>query len=168
MRRYIYALVMVCVLAIPSFAQVDQGRIAGTVKDQSGAVIPGVTITVKNDRTGETRETLSGERGDYLVVALRPSTYTVTANLQAFAPAEVTGVQLNVGQTATIDLTLKPAGVTQELTISADAAEVRVETTTATMGANVDTREVESLPINGRQLSQLYLQAPGAQNTGNG
>src|SRR5262245_19663681 len=159
---------MVCVLATPSFAQVDQGRIAGTVKDQSGAVIPGVTITVKNDRTGETRETLSGERGDYLVVALRPSTYTVTANLQAFAPAEVTGVQLNVGQTATIDLTLKPAGVTQELTISADAAEVRVEATTATMGANVDTREVESRPINGRQLSQLYLQAPGAQNTGNG
>jgi len=55
-----------------------------------------------------------------------------------------------------------------ELTVSADAAEVRVETSTATMGANVDTREVASLPINGRQLSQLYLQAPGAQNTGNG
>ena len=111
---------------------------------------------------------LSGEKGDYQIVALRPSTYTVTAMLPAFANAEVVGVQLNVGQVATIDLTLKPAGVTQELTVSADAAEVRVETSTATMGANVDTREVASLPINGRQLSQLYLQAPGAQNTGNG
>ena len=168
MRGYICALVVVCVLATPSLAQVDQGRIAGTVKDQTGAVLPGVMITVKNDRTGEVREALSGERGDYLVVALRPSTYTITAMLPAFANAEVTGVQLNVGQTATIDLMLKPAGVTQELTVSADSAEVRVETSSATMGANVDTREVASLPINGRQLSQLYLQAPGAQNTGNG
>src|SRR5262249_17711588 len=58
--------------------------------------------------------------------------------------------------------------VSQELTISVDAAEVHVETSSASLGANVDTREVAQLPINGRQLSQLYLQAPGAQNTGNG
>ena len=168
LRRYIYALVMVCVLAMPSFAQVDQGRIAGTVKDQTGAVIPGVMITVKNERTSEERTALSGDRGDYLVVALRPSTYTVSAMLTGFATTELTGLQLTVGQTLTLDLVIKPAGVTQELTVSADSAEVRVETSSATMGANVDTREVESLPINGRQLSQLYLQAPGAQNTGNG
>jgi hypothetical protein len=168
LKAYICAFVLLCALVVPCFAQVDQGRIAGTVKDQSGAVIPGVTVTVKNGRTGEERTALSGEKGEYLVVALRPSTYTVTATLPAFANTEVTAVQLNVGQTATIDLLMKPAGVAQELTVSADAAEVRVEISTATMGANVDTREVASLPINGRQLSQLYLQAPGAQNTGNG
>src|SRR5215510_12141031 len=159
---------MVCVLTIPSFAQVDQGRIAGTVKDQTGAVIPGVMITIKNERTGEERTALSGDRGDYLVVALKPSTYTVSAELTGFATTELTGLQLTVGQTLTLDLVIKPAGVTQEVTVSADSAEVRVETSSAAMGANVDTREVASLPINGRQLSQLYLQAPGAQNTGNG
>ena len=161
-------LAIICAMAVPSLAQVDQGRIAGTVKDQTGAVIPGVEIIVKNDRTGEQRSAVTAERGDYLVVALKPSSYTVTAALQGFAKAEVTGLQLIVGQTLTLDLVMKPAGVSQELTVSADAAEVRVETSSAAMGANVDTREVAELPINGRQLSQLYLQAPGAQNTGNG
>src|SRR5262249_40395746 len=151
LRGFISALVMVCVLAIPSMAQVDQGRIAGTVKDQSGAVIPGVMITVKNERTGEERTALSSEKGDYLVVALKPSPYTVSAELSGFAKAEVPGLQLVVGQTLTIDLTLKPAGVSQELTVAADAAEVRVETSSASLGANVDTREVAQLPINGRQ-----------------
>src|SRR5262249_33706129 len=108
------------------------------------------------------------DKGDYLIVALKPSTYTVVANLSGFAKTEIAGVQLGVGQTVSIDLTLKPAGVSQELTVSADAAEVRVDTTSASMSANVDLREVSTLPINGRQLSQLYLQAPGAQNTGNG
>src|SRR5437762_2701671 len=155
-------------MSVPALAQVDRGRIAGTVKDQTGAVIPGVEITVRNDRTGEERKVVSADKGDYLVVALKPSRYTVSAELSGFAKAEVPGVQLVVGQTLTLDLTLKAAGVTQELTVSADAAEVRVETSSASLGANVDTREVASLPINGRQLSQLYLQAPGAQNTGNG
>jgi hypothetical protein len=167
-RNYICALGLLCALVVPAFAQVDQGRIAGTIRDESGAVIPGATVTAKNDRTGEERSALSGDRGEYLIVALRPSTYTVTAELTGFSKTESTGVQLAVGQTLTIDLLLKPAGVAQELTVSAAASENLVETSTASMSANVDVREVANLPINGRQLSQLYLQAPGAQNTGNG
>src|SRR5262249_59794105 len=102
---------MVCVLVISSIAQVDHGRIAGTVKDQTGAVIPGVMITIKNERTGEERTALSGDRGDYLVVALKPSTYTVTGTLTGFATTELTGLQLTVGQTLTLDLVIKPAGL---------------------------------------------------------
>lgn len=155
-------------VAAAGYGQVDQGKIQGAIKDTTGGVIPGVMITVKNDRTGEEREALSGDRGDYVVTSLRPSVYTVRASLPGFAPKEVTGVQVGVGQSLSLDLALSPAGVSQELTVSADAAEVRVETSSAAMGANVDVREVAELPINGRQLSQLYLQAPGAQNTGNG
>ena len=173
MSRYLTvvvgAILLISAVSIGAWAQaVSTAQITGTVKDQTGAVIPGVEIIVKNDRTGEQRSAVTTERGDYLVVALKPSSYTVTAALQGFAKAEVTGLQLIVGQTLTLDLVMKPAGVSQELTVSADAAEVRVETSSAAMGANVDTREVAELPINGRQLSQLYLQAPGAQNTGNG
>src|SRR5262249_5293256 len=140
----------------------------GTISDESGAVIPGVTVTAKNDRTGEERSALSGDKGEYLIVALKPSTYTVTAVLTGFAKTDLPGVQLSVGQTVTLDILLKPASVSQELTVSVDAAEIRVDTSSAAMSANVDVREVATLPINGRQLSQLYLQAPGAQNTGNG
>lgn len=168
LTRITLAAIAVTLLAALAFGQVDQGKIQGAAKDTTGGVIPGVTIKIKNDRTGEERETITGDRGDYLVTALKPSTYTVRASLNGFANREVTGVQLAVGQTLTIDLALSPAGVSQELTVSADAAEVRVETSSAAMGANVDVREVAELPINGRQLSQLYLQAPGAQNTGNG
>jgi len=167
-RNYICALVILCALVVPAFAQVDQGRIGGIIRDESGAVIPGVTVTAKNDRTGEERSALSGDRGEYLIVALKPSMYIVTAMLTGFAKTDVPGVQLGVGQTLNLDLVLKPASVSQELTVSVDAAEVRVDTSSAAMSANVDVREVATLPINGRQLSQLYLQAPGAQNTGNG
>src|SRR5215831_4289586 len=159
---------LLAVLTTAAHGQVDQGKIQGTVKDSTGAVIPGVSITIKNDRTGEERETITGDRGDYVVTALKPSQYTVQASLTSFSPKEVTGVQLAVGQSLTIDLAISPAGVSQEVTVSADAAEVRVDTSSASMSANVDVREVAELPINGRQLSQLYLQAPGAQNTGNG
>src|SRR5262245_13097801 len=117
-------LAIIGALVIPATAQVDQGRIAGTVRDDSGAVIPGVTVNIKNERTGEERTAVTGDNGDYLVVALRPSVYTVTAMLPAFANSEITGIQLNVGQKATIDLTLKPAGVAQEVTVSADEAEI--------------------------------------------
>ena len=147
-KSYACTLVVACVLAVPAFAQVDQGRIAGTVKDSTGAVIPGVTITVLNTRTGEERTALSADRGDYLVTALKPSMYTLRASLAGFAPSEVKGIQLAVGQGLTVDFTIKPAGVNQELTVSADAAEIRVETSSASMSANVNVREVSELPIN--------------------
>jgi hypothetical protein len=168
LNRVPLAALFVVLLGAVGFGQVDQGKIQGTVKDSTGAVVPGVEITIKNDRTGEERGTITADRGDYVLTALKPSQYTVRASLTGFAPKEVTGVQLAVGQSLTIDLALSPAGVATEVSVSADAAEVRVETSSAAMSANVDIREVAELPINGRQLSQLYLQAPGAQNTGNG
>src|SRR5262245_42573215 len=159
---------LMMVASAAAFGQVDQGRIAGIIKDQSGAVIPGVEVTVKNERTGDERTVVSADRGDYSVTALRPSVYTVTAKLSGFSDITVTGVNVVVGQTVNVEITLKPASVSTEVNVSADAAEVHVETSSASLGANVDTREVSQLPLNGRQLSQLYLQAPGAQNTGNG
>jgi hypothetical protein len=97
-RSYIYVAVMICALAVTAFPQADQGRIGGVVKDSTGAVIPGVSVVVKNERTGEEHSVISGDTGDYLVVGLRPSTYSVKATLSSFAPAEVTGILLFVGQ----------------------------------------------------------------------
>src|SRR5262245_40526306 len=159
---------LMMVATAAAFGQVDQGRIAGIIKDGSGAVIPGVEVTVKNERTGDERTVVSADRGDYSVTALKPSVYTVTAKLTGFSDSTVTGINVVVGQITSVELTLKAAGVSTEVNVSADAAEVHVETSSASLGANVDTREVSQLPLNGRQLSQLYLQAPGAQNTGNG
>ena len=167
-RGYICVLMISCALVGDAFGQVDQGRIGGVVKDATGAVIPGVSVMVINERTGEEHTAVTGDAGDYLVTALRPSTYSVKADLSGFAPVQTTGVQLVVGQKATVDLTLRPSAVTTDVSVVENFGDVAVDTSSATIGVNVVPREVEALPLNGRQVSQLYLQAPGSTNVGSG
>src|ERR1044072_6274137 len=78
-------------------SQSDSGRISGVVKDQDGAIVPGATVTVKNDRSGDERTVTSSENGSYSVAALRASTYTVTATATGLA-AKISPVTLNVGE----------------------------------------------------------------------
>ena len=154
------------VFPLAANAQTDQGRIAGTVTDANGGLVPGATIVVKNDRTGEERTVTTNEVGYFIVSALRPSTYSVTASAKDLS-AKTTNVQVLVGQEFTLTMVAQPTGVAARVDVRADA-ETALETSSAAMGANVNPREVEGLPINGRQLSQLYLQAPGSTNSGSG
>jgi len=128
--------------------------------------VQGASIVVKNERTGEERTATSSDAGSYTVSALRPSLYTVTANAQSLS-ARVTNVQLLVGQELKLNLTLQATGVEEKVDIVA-AADTGIDTGSAAMGVNVNPREVQALPLNGRQLSQLYLQAPGSVNSGSG
>src|SRR5215208_6710831 len=150
-----------------AFAQTDQGRIVGTVRDQADAVVPGASITVKNERTGEERTVNATEQGQYLVTALKPSFYTISVKAQGFSNTDFTNVQLSVGQELTLDIELKPSGTSESITVGG-TQEAAIDTSSARIGANVNEREVGGLPINGRQLSQLYLQAPGSLNSGSG
>src|ERR1044072_3086403 len=72
----------VFLISLPVLAQQDQGRIGGVIKDANGAIVPGASILVKNDRTGEERTATSTDSGSYIVSGLRPSTYTITASAQ--------------------------------------------------------------------------------------
>ncbi len=155
------------ILKVAALAQVDQGRIVGTVFDPDRAVVPAAAITVKNERTGEERTTTTNDQGSYAVAALKPSIYTVKVRAPNFAPTEFTGVQVSVGQEFKLDVSLKPTLNVETITVTA-GTEALIDTSSARMGANVNPREVEGLPLNGRQLSQLYLQAPGSVNTGSG
>src|SRR6266545_4734246 len=78
--RFVFAAFLIVCLPAAVFGQGDHGRIAGIVKDASGALIPGVTVAIKNERTGEERTALTGDTGEYFAAALRPSTYTVQAS----------------------------------------------------------------------------------------
>lgn len=161
------ALVALLLTQVVASGQTDAGRIVGTVTDQNGAIVPGATITAKNLKTGEERTATSSEEGVYIIPALKPSTYSVSVagiNLNA----TVESVQLSVGQELNLPLTLQPSGVAASVDVSAGSTEAALDTSSARMGANVNQREVEGLPLNGRQLSQLYLQAPGSVNTGTG
>jgi len=152
--------------AATAFAQTDSGRITGTVKDSSGAVVPGVTVTVKNEKTGELRTTTSNQTGYFVVAALKPATYTVKVTLQGFPPIEYTKLAVAVGQELSLPFELKPPGVSEAVTVVASSPVL--DTSSAKVGANVSEREVQGLPVNGRQMSQLMLQAPGSQNAGTG
>ncbi|HVG32226.1 MAG TPA: carboxypeptidase regulatory-like domain-containing protein [Pyrinomonadaceae bacterium] len=166
-RSFLIALLALFFIAPIVFAQTDTGRIVGTVKDINGGLVQGADITVKNERTGEERTAVSSESGTYIVSPLKASTYTVTVSGTNLS-ATINNVQLSVGQELNLDLTLQATGVAASVDVSAGASEDLIDTSSARMGANVSEREVVGLPLNGRQLSQLYLQAPGSVNTGSG
>jgi len=151
---------------IPSvLAQTSDAKIAGTVYDSSKAAIPGATVTVRNERTSVERSAMTSEQGYYVVPGLAPSTYTVTVNASGFQPTSVKSISLVVGQVHTIDFVANPLGTTEQITVTDQAS---FDTGSARIGVNVTPAEVKDLPLNGRQLSQMYLMTPGAVNGGTG
>ncbi len=147
-------------------AQSDAGRIEGTVTDSASAVVASANITVKDEKTGQVRKTTANKQGLYIVTQLGASTYTVIAEAKGMAPREFTGVNLQVRQERTLNITVQPATVTSEITVSGELGALVTES--AVVGGNVSAREVAELPINGRQISQLYMMTPGAVNFGAG
>src|SRR5690349_5618356 len=160
-----WLLAIALLLPAIAFAQND-GRFTGVVLDPSGAVVPGATVTVKNERTGEERSVVSAADGRYVVPNLRPSVYTVRAKAGDLAPLEFTGLQLVAAQEFALDLSMTPAGVTETVQVTASVGTI--DLSSARVGVNVSEREVLNLPVNGRQMSQLMLQAPGSLNSGTG
>ena len=165
-RKWLTAVFFVAVSAATTFAQTDQGRFTGTIRDSQNAFVPGAAVKVKNERTGEERSVLTNEQGLFLIGSLKPSTYTIRADKNGFAPIEYTGMQIAVGQELTLDFEFKPAGVQEAITVVGSAPVVDISS--ARIGVNVNERDVNNLPVNGRQMSQLMLQAPGSQNAGTG
>ena len=165
--RIVLIAVLLVMIATSVYGQVDQGRVEGLVKDVSGALVPGVTVKIHNERTGEERTALTADDGNYLFNGLKPSSYSIETSLTGFA-ATTSKVEVLVGQTKTVNLTIRPGNVASTVSVEATVEESQIESGSTSLGASVDLREVQQLPINGRNLSQLYLQAPGAQNTGAG
>ena len=157
---------LVAALATTASAQSDQAKISGTVRDQTGGFVTNASVSVKNERTSETRTTVSNDRGLFVVSGLKPAPYTIRVEKSGLAPIEYTNMELALGQTLALDFEFKPAGVVEEVSVVAEAPIL--ELSSAKVGVNVSEREVESLPVNGRQMSQLMLQAPGSQNAGTG
>ncbi|HET8549168.1 MAG TPA: TonB-dependent receptor, partial [Bryobacteraceae bacterium] len=151
----------------PAFAQGDKARLTGTVVDTTGAVIPGATVTVTTAKTGEIRRATANEQGLYVIPSLAPATYRVAGEAPGLGPNEYTDIALAAGQERTLNIVLQPATVAHEITVSGGELTV-IDTSSARVGANVNEREVANMPLNGRQLSQLYLLAPGAQTAGGG
>jgi hypothetical protein len=159
--------IVAAIVAAPSVALAQgEGRFTGTVLDPSGAAVPAATVVARNERTGDERTAVASADGRYVLAGLKPSTYTLRVTVDKFAPLEFTGMQLAAAQEFPLDLNLQAAGVTEAVVVKGSATAMDISS--ARIGVNVTEREVQNLPVNGRQMSQLMLQAPGSQNAGTG
>jgi len=160
------AIVTLLLMSTVALAQSDTGKISGTVKDQNGAIVPGANVTVTNEKTGEERSAKANDDGYFVVPALKASSYRIIGEVTGMT-GRLDHIDLNVGDSLSVNLAMAPGGVTATVNV-VSGDEAVTNTSSASMGANVIPREVEGLPVNGRQLSQLYLQAPGSVNSGSG
>ncbi len=159
-------LALLAVLAWPAAGYAQQAIVTGTVTDSSGGVLPGVTITVVHEETGNTFEGVTDAQGAFRI-PVRVGAHRITASLAGFQTATRTGLQLLLNQTLAVPLQLGPATVAETVTVTGEAP--LVDTTDSTVGANIDPRQVQDLPINGRNWMDLTLLAPGARrNEGGG
>ena len=150
------------ILPVTGFAQ--DATLNGTVTDSTGGVLPGVTITAINEETGNTFVAITDGSGEFRV-PVRIGVYRLTAELQGFATVTRTAVQIQVGQLATMTLQMAPSSVQETVTVTGEAPLINVTTSTAT--ANIDQRQMQELPLNGRNWLDLTLLAPGSRaNTG--
>ncbi|MEE2822097.1 MAG: TonB-dependent receptor [Acidobacteriota bacterium] len=163
MRKTNFVLCLVVftlILAIPSvYGQVRSGTIAGTVSDSTGAVLPGVDVTVTNTGTGQTRSLVSDDEGRYSAPALDLGNYEVRAELVGFQTAVRSGLTVSVGQEALVNLTLSIGEISEEIVVTGEAP--LVNTTSATLSDVIDEKQVHELPLNNRNLVELSLLSPG-------
>ncbi len=143
-----------------AFAQANSSSIIGTVTDESGAAVPGATVTVTNNATQAVRTFQTNERGDYSVTALDIGIYEVSAELEGFRRAVATDVRLEVDLVRRQNMTLEVGVVTEQVTVQADALTIQTDDTT--ISTVIDEAKIRELPIPGdRNLFRLALLAPG-------
>lgn len=160
MRRLMQRLaVMAAVVAWGSTVYAQNAAITGTLKDQSGAVLPGVTVTAKNQETGLSRSSVSDAVGGYRVPALPPGTYTVSAELQGFGGEARPDIILVIDQTAVIDFMLKPASVAETVTVQGESPVV--DTTASAVSTSVTNQQIQDLPVASRRWIDLAMLTPG-------
>ena len=156
MRRIVFVGWTWLLLCSPCFAQ-TLGTITGEVKDSSGAVVPGVTVTVTNKATNAVRTSSSNEVGLFDFPALPPGMYTVKSELDGFKTA-TRDVELQVQQTVRVNFALELGTLSEMATVT--GVSPLVETSNATIGTVIENKRIVELPLNGRNYLQLVALSP--------
>lgn len=146
-------------LASIASAQTDTATMVGTVKDETGAVLPGVTVTALQDATGVSATTVTNAAGEYTFAGVKVGRYTVSAELQGFKRAVRNNITLNVQDRVKVDFALAVGTVAEEVIVTGRAE--LLQTQSADIGTVVDERQVRDLPLLGRRYSELAYLVPG-------
>jgi hypothetical protein len=153
-------LAFVVLTAAALVAQTFRGTILGTVTDQSGAVISGATVKIRNVDTGLERTTKTSADGSYAVTELPTGSYNVAISQSGFQTSVTNGVSVDVATERRVDISLKPGQVTEQVEVSGETLP-QIETTSNELGGVLTQSEVKDLPINGRDYTKLIFLNPG-------
>ena len=153
------ALVIVALVPGPASAQTTTATIRGVVHDPQGAPVPSATVAVSGRDTGISRSVQTATDGTFVIGSLLPSVVDLTVSAGGFAPVKRTGLVLEVGQTAAVDISLALAGVQERVDVAARAAAV--DTSRSVVDAVIGSAAIEALPLNGRNFLELALLVPG-------
>ncbi|HEX6212474.1 MAG TPA: carboxypeptidase regulatory-like domain-containing protein, partial [Methylomirabilota bacterium] len=158
LRAAAWLVVALALLPVPAGAQTGQATLTGIVTDASGAAVPGVTVTATNQATNVPYTGVTSGAGAFVITAVPIGTYVVSVELEGFKSVQST-VTLSAGQTARVDFTLDVGTVTERVDVVATSAVLQTEN--AVVGSTLDRRQVEALPIQGRNLSTAALYTAG-------
>src|SRR5437773_7687970 len=151
---------MVVFSVLPAMAQTQAG-ISGVIHDPSGAVIPGVTVTVTNPATNFSPSAISNEAGVYNFPVLQPGRYNIKVELPGFRTITQNGVELQVQQSARLDFTLQVRDVSQ--TVEVEGTTTLIATENATVGTVIENSRIVEMPLNGRNVLQLKSLSPNVR-----
>lgn len=169
--KIVFQILIIAILSIivSSVSAQDTGNLSGTVSDSNGAVLAGAVVKVRSLQDASERTATTNSEGFFSVAQLKPGNYKVTATQTGFKVTQVDTFALGVGQNRSLDLVMQLGDVSVIVDVTSDeVSPAGLEQSSNRLGANISSREVEELPVNGRNYSQLYLNAPGATNTGTG
>ena len=147
-------------------AQSQEGRILGTVTDQSGGLVKGAHVTITNVDTGVARTLETNDAGDYVAPSLPPGPYRLIVEATGFKKVERTGIRLEVAKDIRLDLTMQPGSVSETVTVTEQVP--LVETTNDTQGGTFANKSINDLPLNGRDFQNLVVLRPGVQRSSGG
>src|SRR5579863_1938509 len=162
LKRYLAASAITALfllLSVPSDAQVSTASVNGVVRDPQGAVIPGATIVLHSMETSVEHSSVSNNAGEYVILNLTPGRYTIQASAKGFNPEKTQEFVLAVDQIATFDFSLKVGSETQ--VVAVEASEVQLNVTSANLGTVIETKQVNDLPLDGRNFTALLSLTPG-------
>ncbi|MGB9234039.1 MAG: carboxypeptidase regulatory-like domain-containing protein [Terriglobales bacterium] len=160
--KAVRALLLACLLlavTVPSISQTTTGRIIGNVHDQSGAAVAGATLTVTDVQRGTARTATSDNSGGYVVSNLQPGIYSVRVEAKGFKTVERRGIQIEVATDVAVEIELSPGDVKEMVVVTADAP--LVNTTSSVLGGTLSNKEINDLPLNGRNYENLLQLRPG-------
>jgi len=155
--KFLFALLFVPLSAL---AQADLASITGIVTDKAGAVMQGVSVTARHQENNTTRTIKTTASGDYAITNLPPGTYELTAEMSGFRLHRVSGIVLEVGQVVRTDIQMQLGTITESVNVTAEAAVVNTERG-ASQGDVIVQREIQELPLEGRDFMDLAFLVPG-------